>query len=74
MPCYSWNVSNNASKFTILVDPQQPTRLAQAIAELLADPSEMHALGRRGRAHVERTYSLERMSSTMDALYTALAQ
>ncbi len=60
-------------EFGHLVDPRQPAQLAQAIADTLADPTAMRALGRRGRQHVERTYSLERLSATMDAIYSALA-
>ncbi|WP_240922429.1 glycosyltransferase, partial [Burkholderia cepacia] len=40
-----------------VVDPDGPGELAARIGELLADPARAQAMGRAGRAHVQRAYS-----------------
>jgi glycosyltransferase involved in cell wall biosynthesis len=55
-----------------LVEPHQPHALADAIDALLSDPAALRALGASGRRVVERRFSLERMSVTVEALYTRL--
>jgi glycosyltransferase involved in cell wall biosynthesis len=56
----------------VLLHPQQPEQLADTIAAMLADPERMKALGRAGRARVERLYSLDRMLATVQELYDTL--
>ena len=46
-----------AHKCGVVVAPEEPALLAQAIAGLVADPSRRRALGWAGRAFVEREYS-----------------
>jgi glycosyltransferase involved in cell wall biosynthesis len=41
----------------ILVDPLDPRAIAAAIEEVLSDPSAAEAMGRNGRAAVERAYN-----------------
>jgi glycosyltransferase involved in cell wall biosynthesis len=55
-----------------LVEPRRTDALAAAIAHALADPARARAMGRRGRARVEREYSLDRMTATVDGIYSAL--
>ncbi|HZS36400.1 MAG TPA: glycosyltransferase [Polyangia bacterium] len=55
-----------------LVEPRRPDELARAIERVLGDPDRGRALGRRGRARVERDYSLDRMTETMDNIYSSL--
>jgi glycosyltransferase involved in cell wall biosynthesis len=57
----------------LLVAPRRPTELAGAIAWLIDNPLAAHMMGLRGRHHVERVYSLERMCATVGALYQRLA-
>jgi glycosyltransferase involved in cell wall biosynthesis len=57
-----------------LVEPRQPSRLADAIDELLADPAGARELGRRGRRVVEARYSLDRMSDSVEDLYARLVR
>ncbi|MGZ3441103.1 MAG: glycosyltransferase [Polyangia bacterium] len=57
----------------LLVEPQRPAELASAIGRLLANPLAGHVMGLRGRQHVEREYSLDKMRSTVEALYEQLA-
>ena len=46
-----------AHKCGVVVAPEKPALLAQAIAGLVADPSRRHDMGWAGRAFVEREYS-----------------
>lgn len=41
----------------LLVPPREPSALAAAIGELLADPDRSRAMGRRGRDHVEARHT-----------------
>jgi glycosyltransferase involved in cell wall biosynthesis len=56
----------------VLVAPGDPAALAQAIAELLADPPRRQQLGRAGRAAVESNMTEEQMARNMLAVYQAL--
>ncbi|MGZ3425253.1 MAG: glycosyltransferase, partial [Polyangia bacterium] len=57
----------------LLVEPQRPAELASAIGRLIANPLAGHVMGLRGRQHVERAYSLDKMRATVEALYEQLA-
>jgi glycosyltransferase involved in cell wall biosynthesis len=56
----------------LLVAPGDPEALAAALERLLADPAERARLGRAGREHVERNFSLERDARRMEELYRRL--
>ena len=56
-----------------LVPPVAPDLLAAAIDRLVADPSASHAMGCRGRAHVERKFSDAAMIAAWRELYHELA-
>ena len=57
----------------LLAPPAAPERLAAAIDRLVADPSASHAMGCRGRAHVERKFSDVAMIAAWRELYRELA-
>ncbi len=51
----------------LLVAPENPTELASAIAELLADPQAAFAMAERGRSHVDADFHVERTLSGVQA-------
>jgi glycosyltransferase involved in cell wall biosynthesis len=55
----------------LLVPPDDPRRLADAIERLIADRVLAHRLGARGRELMCRQFSLERTVDRLDALYQA---
>ena len=57
----------------LLVEPQRPTELADA-ARAASSPirSPAHVMGLRGRRHVEREFSLDKMRRTVESLYENL--
>jgi glycosyltransferase involved in cell wall biosynthesis len=57
----------------VQVRPGDPEAFAEALAHLTDDPTLRHALGERGRAYVERNYSVERLISDVQRLYGRLA-
>jgi glycosyltransferase involved in cell wall biosynthesis len=57
----------------LLVIPGNRTALADAIADLLARPrEELAQMGTRGRAHIARNYTVERMCEQTLAVYREL--
>jgi 1,2-diacylglycerol 3-alpha-glucosyltransferase len=52
----------------VLVDPHDPARLAQALAEILASPERRQELGSAGRRSAER-YGVETVTDEWEALY-----
>ena len=57
----------------LLVKPNSATALADALAELLAKtPKQLAAMGAAGRAHIEETYTVDRMCGETLALYGML--
>lgn len=54
------------------VPPGQPEPLAARLLQILREPRRARALGERGRARIQRDYSLERLSEGHRALYEAL--
>lgn len=55
-----------------LVPPSNPGRLVQAISEAMDDPEASKAMGRAGRERVETEYSLNRVVSLYDELWSRL--
>lgn len=60
-------VQDGATGF--VVPPRDAEALAERIVALLADPHLRHDMGARGRALVERKYSLERMLDRLERVY-----
>ena len=56
----------------ILVPPQQPERLAQAILELLADQQRRQEMGQRGQQTVHNRYSLKKTVADVEKVYQVL--
>jgi glycosyltransferase involved in cell wall biosynthesis len=62
-----------AGQSGILVPPGDATALAEALADLLGrGPEELAAMGAKGRAHVSRHYTAERMCTQTLFLYREL--
>lgn len=59
-------------KTGLLVPPHDVPRLAEAIATLAGDPARRHAMGRAGRALVEREFAQSVIAEETLALYRAL--
>jgi glycosyltransferase involved in cell wall biosynthesis len=56
----------------LLVPPDDPDALAEAISALVADPPRAWAFGRAGREAVEARYSFEKMTNGFERLYLSL--
>ncbi len=56
----------------LLVPPDEPTALAEAICTLLSDPQRRQMMGRAGRTRVHPSFSATRLLDDMDQLYTEL--
>ncbi|MEZ5411884.1 MAG: glycosyltransferase family 4 protein [Acidimicrobiales bacterium] len=56
----------------LAVGPEDTPAFLDALERLLADPVEMEAMGRRGRAHVERWMSPEVQAERYEELFTTL--
>jgi len=56
----------------VLVPPDDPKALAEALAALLRDPNRRAELGRRGRAAVESTFTDDHMAASMLKVYEAV--
>lgn len=56
----------------VLVPPGDSTALAEALAGLLADGSELAAMGERGRRLVEERYTWERVAEAYERLFEEL--
>ena len=61
-----------AGQTGILVPPADSASLASAILELAADPAHRIAMGKRGRARVERRFTLDRMIARHEDFYECL--
>jgi glycosyltransferase involved in cell wall biosynthesis len=57
----------------LLVPPEDPAALAEAVIGLLEDPRRRAELAAAGRERVERHFDIVTMGATMEALYTELA-
>jgi glycosyltransferase involved in cell wall biosynthesis len=58
----------------LLVPPEDPRALAEAIVRLLGDPETGRRLGAAGRALVLSRYSVAHMADAMERIYTAAIQ
>jgi glycosyltransferase involved in cell wall biosynthesis len=57
----------------VLVPPERPDALAEAILGLLADPDERAAVAERGRARAAERFAASRMVAEVEAVYRELA-
>lgn len=57
----------------LLVEPEDPVGLAEAVVRLLKDRPLMESMGKKGRRLVEKEYTTERMVERMYGLYKGLA-
>ncbi len=57
----------------LLADPVNPQDLAKKIRWLLADPEARRAMGQRGREKVAASFSVERVTDQIEALYRSIA-
>ncbi len=53
----------------LLVEPNQPVSLAEAISTILRDESLRQAMGQRGRAKVEANYGWEQIGVRLEGIY-----
>lgn len=53
----------------LLVPPQSPQAMADAIVHLLSNPLERHQMGETGRLRVEQLFDRKRMTRTYEAVY-----
>jgi phosphatidylinositol alpha-1,6-mannosyltransferase len=51
-----------------VVDPRDPTAVAERLVELIANPVRAAQFGRRGRAYVRERYGLTQMNATVSGL------
>jgi len=59
----------------LLVQPADPVALADAVTQLLTDPSRRRAMGQRGRAYCQRQFDIEVTVAGLESLYlSALAR
>jgi glycosyltransferase involved in cell wall biosynthesis len=58
----------------LLVPPDDPVALGDAIARMAADPDRRRAMGERARTHVLSRYSVDRLIDDIDELYTELLE
>lgn len=56
----------------ILVPPQNPARLAEAMTELIANPDKRISMGKQGRARVLQSYQLKQFVKSMEHEYRGL--
>jgi glycosyltransferase involved in cell wall biosynthesis len=57
----------------MLVEPNDPQALSEALASLRADPALAEALGKAGEAAVRTHYSVQNMAEQVEAVYAELA-
>lgn len=67
-----WRQIIGSARCGLLVDPQNPKAIAEAMQWILEHPAEAEAMGRRGRKAVEETYNWEKESVKLLALYERL--
>ena len=67
-----WREIVDSAGCGLLVDPQDPQAIADAMQWILDNPDKAAAMGRRGRAAVEESYNWEAESEKLTALYRRL--
>ena len=77
LPTVASRVGGNAEiiqdgKTGLLVPPNNPSALAEALLRLLRDPDFAETLGNRGREYVTSEFSFRRLIENTDQLYTEL--
>ena len=77
LPTVASRVGGNAEiiqdgKTGLLVPPEDPSALAEALLRLLRDPGFAASLGKNGREYVASEFSFQRMIENTDQLYTEL--
>ncbi len=77
IPVVSTSVSGipeliNSERDGLLVPPNNPRMLAQALGQLLGDPKLAERLARAGRAKIEGRYSVDRTASRLVAIFQRL--
>ncbi|MBM4425337.1 MAG: glycosyltransferase family 4 protein [Chloroflexi bacterium] len=58
----------------LLVPSGDPAALAEALIALLADPARARAMGERGRARLEKEFTVRRMAEQHVAVYSAVGE
>lgn len=58
----------------LLIPPEDPQNLADAILHLLQDPDRARAMGQAARRRIEEHFTLERMAEQTDQFYQAIMQ
>jgi len=58
----------------ILVEPENPNALAEAILGLIQDPIKRQLMGKNGRKHVENNFTIEHTLKKIYALYERVLQ
>jgi glycosyltransferase involved in cell wall biosynthesis len=56
----------------LLYEPNSPESLADALAEVLADPGQARAMGAAGRRAVLARYTAERMAASLESAFGRL--
>jgi len=56
-------------KSGLLVDPQRPDLLAESVIQLINNPDQAKAMGRKGRKRLERLFSINRVINTVEQIY-----
>ena len=67
-----WRSFVDEARCGLLVDPLDPAAVAAAVEQLLRDPEEAQAMGRRGRRAVEERWNWDREAEKIDGLYRRL--
>jgi glycosyltransferase involved in cell wall biosynthesis len=78
VPCIATDISGSrdliqSGQNGLLVPPENPNRLGDAILELLGNSGLSSRLGQEARKTVSRDYTLENVSGRYSALYEALS-
>jgi rhamnosyl/mannosyltransferase len=78
LPCITTEI-NTGTSFVVqdglsglVVPPQRPDKLAQAIQSLLADPNLRQRMGQAGQARVRQEFTPEQMVSRVTAVYQSV--
>jgi rhamnosyl/mannosyltransferase len=78
LPCITTEVGTGTSFVVqdgvsgLVVPPQRPDKLAEAIQSLLADPALRQRMGQAGRVRVRQEFTPEQMMNRVTAVYEAI--